>query len=248
MSKDLAINRLPPEFASLAGKLLSSRVYPEFFPLRGDERVLNIGCGDGPQIAIYAGRFAHMTCLDIQTQRLEKSRALSQALGLNNLDFIQTNVEQIPLPDASYDVILAIDIIEHVEHPERLLAEAQRLLKLGGRMLMTFPAMHDRFVEALSWLRHFGQARAAKTAWHPDDHAHELPLREWRKKCEQAGFIFESSRATTLFPPLHLYGVPRFWFSNGVIHAVDSSLARLPGLQNLGQTVMMSFGKKEARI
>ena len=51
-----------------------------------------------------------------------------------------------------------------------------------------------------------------------------------------------------MFPPLHLYGMPRFWFSNRFIHAVDRRVAALPGIQRLGQTVMAEFVPKERTL
>lgn len=236
---------LPPDFKHLAGKVLSSRVYPEFFRFKPDDRVLNVGCGEGPQLAVYAGSFGSMVGVDIVSERLAGFRRLAAALGLAGVETVESNVEAMPLPDATFDAALAIDIIEHVEHPEALLREMFRLLKPGGRLLITFPAMHDKFVDGLSALRRLfgGKRRPAPTGWHPDDHQHEYPVGRWMDLAKQAGFVWRRSRATTMFPPLHLYGLPRFWFSCGPLHAVDRAVASLPGVQNLGQTVMAEFAK-----
>ena len=58
---------------------------------------------------------------------------------------------------------------------------------------------------------------------------------------EAFGFRAIRSRATTLFPPLHLYGVPRFWFTNDTIHSVDSWLSQQAFLKNYGQGLMVVF-------
>ncbi len=259
---------LPPEFKHLAGKILSSRVYPEFFSLAPTDDVLNVGCGEGPQVVVYAGSFKSMTCVDIVSERLDKLRRLSAALGLDNVTAITSNVEAVLLPNRSFDAALAIDIIEHVEHPELLLKEIFRLLKPGGRLLITFPVMHDKFVDALAKIKclftwHIKKwvtrrtpcrpdemsgskgASRGRTHFCPDEHRHQFTISQWRRMCEDAGFKFQASRATTMFPPLHLYGMPRFWFSSNFIHTLDSRLAKIPRLQNLGQTVMMAFVKHE---
>lgn len=238
------MSHLPSEFKHLEGKVLSSRVYPEFFSLRGDERVLNVGCGEGPQMAVYAGRFQSMLGVDIMPDRLSGFRKLGEALR-QNIETLESNVESIGLPDGSFDVVMAIDIIEHVEHPEKLLDEIQRLLKPGGRLLITFPAMHDKFVDGLSAVKRLFTRRkkANRAGWHPDDHQHEYPVGKWIGMVEQGGLKLQRSRATTMFPPLHLYGVPRFWFSFGPLHALDRTACSIPGVMKLGQTVMSEFVK-----
>jgi len=241
------MSHLPVPNAFFAGKILSSRVYPEFFPLRKTDRVLNAGFGDGPQAIVYAGSFAQMTGVDIQADRLARAREFLEQAGVQGVELREGNVETLPVPDASFDAALAIDIIEHVEHPERLTAELFRALTPGGRLLITFPAMHDRFEDAVSVLGKIVKPWKVRTPkgseWHPDQHAHEYPIKQWRTLVERAGFSFVRSRATTMFPPLHLYGVPRFWFSNPVIHAIDRAVASFPVVQNSGQTVMVEFVK-----
>lgn len=239
------MSRLPPLSQFLAGKVLSSRVYPEFFPLHKTDRVLNAGFGDGPQAIVYAGSFAHMVGVDIQADRLKKAREVIDTCSVQNVELIEGNVESLPVPDASFDAALAIDIIEHVQYPGRLATELFRILVPGGRLLITFPAKHDRFEDAMSTLgkilKPWKKRESHSADWHPDHHAHEYPIKKWRRIIEGAGFRLVRSRATTMFPPLHLYGVQRFWFSNRVIHAMDRWTASLPGIQNLGQTIMMEF-------
>ncbi len=242
--------RLPKDFSYLQGKILSSRVYPEFFSIKQDERVLNAGFGDGPQVIVYAGSFRSMVGIDVNAERLTRARRLMDVMNIRNVELFEGSVEQIPHADASFDVILAIDIIEHVEHPERFLAEMRRLIRPGGRMLITFPAMHDHFTDAVSAIgRLLGRkGHAQPTGWHPDHHQRELPIPVWIDMVQKAGFLLERTRATTMFPPLHLYGMPRFWFSNRFIHAVDRRVAALPGIQRLGQTVMAEFVPKERTL
>ena len=235
--------QLPKEYSYLQGKVLSSRVYPEFFSMRNEDRVLNAGFGDGPQVIVYADAFRSMLGVDVNAERLARARRLLDAVNVRNVELIEGNVESIPRADASFDVILAIDIIEHVEHPDRFLAEMRRLITPGGRMLITFPAMHDRFVDTLSAVGKLigRKGHVHPVGWHPDHHQRELPVPVWIDMVKKAGFRLKRSRATTMFPPLHLYGLPRFWLSNSVIHAVDRRVASLPGIQRLGQTVMAEF-------
>ena len=146
------MSRLPPEFAYLEGKVLSGRVYPEFFTMDPSWRVYNAGFGDGPQPIVYRRQFAAMVGVDIQGDRLARAGRLMAAVGITNVSLQTGNVEATGLPAASFDAALAIDIIEHVQQPETFLRETWRVLKPGGKLLITFTAMHDRFEEAMSAL------------------------------------------------------------------------------------------------
>ena len=57
----------------LKAKILSSRTYPEFFPFSPNDRVINIGCGEGPQAIVYAGQYEEMIGVDINKERLKNS-------------------------------------------------------------------------------------------------------------------------------------------------------------------------------
>lgn len=229
------------------GKLLSGRVYPEFFPIFKEETVLNIGCGDGVQAVIYGGNFKKMVGVDINQGRLEVARQLAAAHGFDNFMTIYANVEEIPL-DEKYDKIIAIDIIEHVINPKKVIAEAYRLLRDGGSLLITFPVLHDKWENFFRFVGRKILRRKGKTirraGWDPDAHQYNYKLKRWFRMIEEAGFYIINYRATTMFPPLHYLGIPRFWFSNDFIHAMDSFFCRLPVFRDFGQSAVCIFKKK----
>jgi SAM-dependent methyltransferase len=234
------------------GKILSGRVYPECFPLGPEDRVLNVGCGTGPQAVVYRRRFRFMAGIDINFDRLVRSGAVMAHHGIDNFKPVQGDVEALPFRKGSFDKALLVDIIEHVRNPGRLLHEVHSMLRPGGEMLVTFPAMHDRFVQGVSKIaRFFGRARKGNIltpgeGWHPDAHGQHHSCREWIRLVTEEGFQLMSSRASTLFPPLHRYGVPRFWFSIDAVHAVDAFFCRQPVLKNWGQALVCIFRRAQA--
>lgn len=235
------------KFHFLKGKLLSGRVYPEFFPFKTHDRVINIGCGEGPQAIVYSGQYKEMVGIDINEERLEASKEAMKNFGVKNYTTLCANVEAIPLPNNSFDKAIAIDIIEHVQNPKKLCLEANRLLAPRGELLITFPAMHDKYRDFISKVGRFILRRKKKdsysTEWNPDAHNQEYRLSEWIAIVESCGFKLYKSRASTLFPPLHLYGMPRFWFSNNIIHTIDSFFCKMPVLINYGQALVCIFKK-----
>lgn len=230
------------------GKFLSGRVYPEFFPINQTETVLNVGCGKGIQAITYKASFKKMIGVDINQERLEASKELMNFHNIDNFETLCANVQSIPL-DQKFDKAVAVDIVEHVIHPDIFIKEINRLLKDEGQLLITFPAVHDKWENFFSFVGRKILRRKGKTirkaGWDPDEHQYDYGINDWLKLMEKGSFILVNSRATTLFPPLHYLGLPKFWFSNDLIHKVDSFLCRLPLLKNYGQALVCIFEKKK---
>lgn len=229
------------------GKLKSGIVYPEIFPLNQNETVLNVGCGDGVQAITYKDRFKKMVGVDIDKSSLETARQIAKYYQINNLELIEANVESVPISE-QFDKALAIDIIEHVIHPDLLAKEINRLLKNDGEILITFPAMHDKWEHFFQFIGRKILHRKPKTVykegWDPRQHQHDYPLKKWLSIVEDSGFVLIRSRASTMFPPLHYLGLPRFWFTNKTIHIIDRFFCQLPILKNYGQALVCVFKKK----
>lgn len=234
------------KFNFLKSKIISSRVYPEYFKLNKNDIVLNVGAGEGPQVIAYKDSFKKMVCVDINQQRLEFLKQAMEKWQITNYETLCGNVENIPITNQDFNKILAIDIVEHVENPKKLCLEINRLLKSNGHMLITFPLTHDAFVNFVNSTGRFILRRkkeSGKNGWDPDDHNQEYSTSEWLDLISNCGFELVSMRATTLFPPLHLYGIPKFWFTNEPIHKIDSLMCKIPGLRRLGQTAICIFKK-----
>lgn len=226
------------------GKMISSIVYPECFPLLPTDQVVNLGCGIGPQAAIYNGSFARMVGVDLHQERLDASHVLLAERGVAHYETVCAPVEATGLPSSSFDKALAIDIIEHLPEPKKILEEAYRLLKPGGQLLVSVPAMHDHYVHAAKTIAAmFGRQTKSTPAGHLDAHNTSLSVGGWVALIRQTPFIIVRSRASTLWPPLHLYGVPRFWFSNPLLHGIDRWLCTLPVLKRFGQAYLIVLQK-----
>ena len=243
----LRLSNVMDRFRFLKGKILSGRIYPEFFPLNPNDRVINLGCGEGPQVIAYNNQYKEMVGVDINKDRLKKSQKAMSIYGIQGYTTICANVENIPLRDNSFDKAIAISIVEHVQSPKNLGLEAHRLLKENGELLITLPAMYDKYTNLVTTLIHIILRRKKKappsTEWNPDAHNQEYPLSEWISIIEGCGFKLQKSRASTLFPPLHLYGIPRFWYASNIIHAIDSFFCKIPFIRNFGASLVCIFIK-----
>ncbi|MBL8588775.1 MAG: bifunctional demethylmenaquinone methyltransferase/2-methoxy-6-polyprenyl-1,4-benzoquinol methylase UbiE [Methylobacteriaceae bacterium] len=102
------------------------------------------------------GRQTRVTVLDINGDMLAVGRDRAEQRGLDGLDFIEANAEELPLPDAAFDGYTIAFGIRNVPRVDQALAEAFRVLKRGGRFLcLEFSAVDvpvlDRLYDAYSF-------------------------------------------------------------------------------------------------
>lgn len=98
-------------------------------------RVLDAGCGSGYGTA-YFGPQASVFGIDVA---LEAVRHAREAFSRDGVSFAQASCTAIPFADASFDVITAFEVIEHLERWPELLREAARVLKPSGVFLVSTP-------------------------------------------------------------------------------------------------------------
>ena len=119
--------------------------------------VLDVGAGT----CLYQKNFAH--CVYKAHDFKQYDGYLTNNEGLyGKIDYV-SDINSIPVPDASFDVILCTEVLEHVPEPIAALREMARILKPGGRLLLTAPAMSGlhqlpyHFYSGYTpfWYRHF---------------------------------------------------------------------------------------------
>lgn len=99
-------------------------------------RVVEVGCGTGAVIRSLAGRprIAEAVGVDPAPFFLEKAREL--ATDVPNVSFVEGDARALPVDDESVDVLLFHTTLCHVPDPERALAEARRVLRADGRLVI----------------------------------------------------------------------------------------------------------------
>jgi 2-polyprenyl-3-methyl-5-hydroxy-6-metoxy-1,4-benzoquinol methylase len=103
------------------------------------ERVLDVGCGEGRFAVALARAGARVVGIDVAQEALRRARAANPQLDLRLVEAAR----DWPLPDAGFDVVWAGEVIEHVADTAGWLSEIRRVLRSGGRLLLSTPA-HDR--------------------------------------------------------------------------------------------------------
>ena len=117
--------------------------------------VADIGCGDG-YLTLEMARWARTVFgIDRSDQVLERAKALADRRRVTNVQWRKGDLARLPLGDASVDVALLSQALHHVADPEDAVAEAVRILRPGGRLLVLDLREHDQ-----GWVRaRFGDQR-----------------------------------------------------------------------------------------
>lgn len=148
------------------------------------EEMVDLGTGTGRILEIMASRAARGVGYDLSHAMLDVARSTLTRAGIRNCSVRQGDLYNLPVADDSVDVVTIHQVLHYLEYPRNGIAEAARILRPGGRLLVVDFAPHD-----LEYLR--------------TDHAHRrlgLPddtVNEW---CREAGLAVD--------PVRHLQGDP----------------------------------------
>jgi SAM-dependent methyltransferase len=105
--------------------------------------VADLGCGEG-YLTIEAARFARrVIALDHSDGVLERARDMARRHGITNIQWKRGDIEYVPLRDACVDLALLSQALHHATAPEIAVAEAVRILRPGGRVLVLDLRRHD---------------------------------------------------------------------------------------------------------
>ena len=114
---------------------------------------LDIGCGTGWAVGL-AAKAAKNTGnfygIDLSEAMIKK--AAENFKGIENIRFIKSNSESIPLPDSYFDTIICTNSFHHYLHPDKAISEISRLLSPGGKAYILDPAADHLIIKIVNLL------------------------------------------------------------------------------------------------
>ena len=149
--------------------------------LRDGDTVLDLGSGGGIDVLLSARRVGpegKVYGLDMTDDMLALARENQRKAGATNVEFLKGEIEHIPLPDESVDVIISNCVINLSADKDRVLAEAFRVLRPGGRFAVSDVVARGEIPAGI---------RGDIEAW-TGCIAGALEENEYREKLERAGF------------------------------------------------------------
>lgn len=119
--------------------------------------VADFGCGTGVLSVAIARWARHVWAIDQNADALEQARARAGSERAGNVSFLCEDLHRLSLPSERMDLVVISQSLHHVESPDSVMAEAWRLLKPGGRLVLLELMPHDeRWVVERLGHRHLG--------------------------------------------------------------------------------------------
>jgi SAM-dependent methyltransferase len=155
------------------------------FPVGPGDRVLDMGCGAGRHAFALYRRGADVVALDMDAAELKDVAGMFQALVAEGeapqdatAGAVRGTAYALPFPDASFDRVVAAEVLEHLPEDTRAMSELFRVLKPGGLMAVTVPRWGP---ELVCW--------ALSSAYHEVEGGHVRIYRgdELRRRLSRAG-------------------------------------------------------------
>ncbi len=111
--------------------------------------LLEFGCGTGSTAIIHAPYVKHIRAIDISQKMIEIAQGKAQAENIKNITFEQLTIDQLTVPDCTFDMVLGLSILHLLENKEEAIAKVYKMLKPGGLFVTSTACLGD----SMKWFK-----------------------------------------------------------------------------------------------
>lgn len=160
------------------------------FAIGGDDVVLDVGCGAGFATMFAASRGAHVIFSDVVAEKVESLRERVVATPARTAQGLVSDSDPLPLADATATRVAALEMLEHVSDPQKVMRELVRVGKPGALYLLAVPDARSE---------HMQQGLAPQSYFSAPNHIHVFSREQFARLVEDAGLIIEHRGAYGFF-------------------------------------------------
>jgi SAM-dependent methyltransferase len=147
--------------------------------LKPGDRVLDLGAGAGIDVFLAAskiGASGKAVGIDLTPEMVERATKLAREVNIRNIEFHLGDMERLPFPDRSFDAVISNCVINLAESRQAVLKEAFRVLKPGGRLVIS------------DIVRDGGDIIASQESSGGSCYSRAITISEYRQRIAEAGF------------------------------------------------------------
>jgi ubiquinone/menaquinone biosynthesis C-methylase UbiE len=135
-------NFLGPIYDTIFGRTIDHEIV-KLAAIQENHAVLDVGGGTGRVTVLLRGKTKKLFIADSAIRMLHEAQA-------KGISCVNSSSEQLPFKDRSFDRIIMVDALHHVEDQQQTLNEMWRLLSTGGMMIVEEPDIHNIFVKLIA--------------------------------------------------------------------------------------------------
>ncbi len=234
--------------------------YNKYIKGKNNLRVLDIGCYVGTDIFMLPKtKDATYVGIDVSESVINQAKVLAQVRNEENVEFkVQDANGKFGFSEEEFDIIICLELLEHVQNPTDVLKEMKRILKPGGIIIMSTPNadyIMNKIVKFLpkSFLNKIHKERVKDftrsgkdfevdpTVWDEDAHISLFGYSDWRRIVRKAGFVIKNVEGSSFFGGSRYISDRPFLLGLAII--VDSIIDRLPFKPHLQMNMIILLGK-----
>jgi len=249
-SKNYYENRAINGPAMVRSTFMSSDLYKKVFystrinkikkllDIKPKDKVLEIGCGEGYYTEQIGAITSNLIATDISQNYLDKARLRNPH---SIIDYICCPAEKLPFNDNFFEKILMSEVIEHLIDWRQGIKEAKRVLKPGGKLIITTPNKHSY----LNFLTHF--KTIVRNSSTKVEHIKEFSGKELKTILKKHFFV-ESFFCVNYFPvllPEFLSKIIGFQRIKNIVRGVENFFNKIPIIRGAGLIIITSVIKPD---